>query len=297
MAGLAEHIRAVASSDYDVLVTGESGTGKELVARAVHRLSARREGPFVAVACAALPETLLEDELFGHERGAFTDARERRRGRFEEAHGGTIFLDDIDDAGLGVQVKLLRVLQERRFQRLGGAKTVEADFRVVAATKADLKALASEGRFREDLFYRLNVVPVLVPPLRARPEDVPLLTEHFIRLHGGGRKLRVETSTYEAMAVYDWPGNVRELENAVKRAIALSGGSGVLAREHLVPAGRGDGHADGPVLPLKDHLAAAEKEHVRRVLASVAGSRTRAAELLGISRKSLWEKMKAHDLT
>jgi len=234
MQRLFDQIRSVARNDYDVLLTGESGTGKELVARAIHHNSPRAEKPFVPVACAALPDTLLEDELFGHEKGAFTDARERRAGRFEQADGGTIFFDDIDDMSLMTQVKLIRVLQERSFQRLGGSETISVDVRAIAATKLDLRKKLEKGEFREDLYYRLNVVPVHIAPLRARPEDIPVLVEHFIRKYGSGRGFRVEPATYEAMAEYEWPGNVRELENAVKRAMALSSAPGVLSRKYLL---------------------------------------------------------------
>jgi len=297
MQRLFDQIRSVARNDYDVLVTGESGTGKELVARAIHKNSSRAAKPFVAVSCAALPETLLESELFGHEKGAFTDARERRLGRFELADGGTLFLDDIDDMSLGTQVKLLRVLQERCFERLGGSQTIRVDIRVIAATKIDLREKMEKAAFREDLYFRLNVVPIHIPPLRSRPEDVPVLVEHFIRKYGAGRNYQVEPETYEAMASYSWPGNVRELENAVKRAMALSTAPGVLSRKYLVPSSLGvpASAPSGPV-PLKDVVAASERSHILNVLNMTGGNRTRAAEVLGISRKCLWEKMKAYGL-
>ena len=297
MQRLFDQIRAVAQNEYDVLITGESGTGKELVARAIHHNSSRAVKDFVPVSCAALPDTLLEDELFGHERGAFTDARERRLGRFERAHGGTIFFDDIDDMSPGTQVKLLRVLQERCFERLGGTKTIAVNVRSIAATKLDLRRKVGRGGFREDLYYRLNVVPIYIPPLRDRPEDIPVLVEHFIQKHAGGREYRVEPATYEAMATYNWPGNVRELENALKRAIALSSVPGVLPQKYLVPAPPGESglHPAGPV-PLKQVVAASERAHIRNVLNMTGGNRTKAAAILGISRKSLWEKMKAYGM-
>jgi DNA-binding NtrC family response regulator len=251
----------------------------------------------VAVSCAALPDTLLEDELFGHERGAFTDARERRAGRFELADGGTIFFDDIDDMSPATQVKLLRVLQERCFERLGGTKTITIDVRAVAATKVDLRHKMERGEFREDLYYRLNVVPIYITPLRERLEDIPVLVEHFIRQYAGERDYRIEPATYEAMAAYNWPGNVREIENAVKRALALSTAPGVLSEKYLIPAppSAASSPPAGPV-PLRQVVAASEKTHIRNVLNTTGGNRTKAASVLGISRKSLWEKMKAHGL-
>jgi len=298
MQKLFRQISNVAKNEYDVLVTGESGTGKELVARAIHHNSDRARKAFVAVSCAALPESLLEDELFGHEKGAFTDARERRQGRFELADGGTIFFDDIDDMSLRTQVKLLRVLQERTFERLGGTKTIKIDLRAIAATKIDLREKVEKGEFREDLYYRLNVVPLHLPPLRSRPEDIPVLTEHFMSVYGGGRNYQIEPETYEAMASYTWPGNVRELENAIKRALALSTAPGVLSRKYLVPTSFSPvqvTQANSPQ-PLKEIVAASEKSHILNVLNLTGGNRTKAAEILGISRKNLWEKMKAYGI-
>jgi DNA-binding NtrC family response regulator len=298
MQRLFSQIKTVARNEYDVLITGESGTGKELVARAIHHNSSRARKAFVAVSCAALPESLLEDELFGHEKGAFTDARERRQGRFELADNGTIFFDDIDDMSMRTQVKLLRVLQERTFERLGGSKTISINVRTVAATKVDLRGKVEKGEFREDLFYRLNVVPLHIVPLRSRPEDVPVLTEHFMAMYGGGRNYRIEPETLEAMASYAWPGNVRELENSVKRALALSTAPGVLSRKYMVPSSFSPvvvGQPSAP-LPLRDIVVASEKAHILNVLNLTGGNRTKAAEILGISRKNLWEKMKAYDL-
>jgi DNA-binding NtrC family response regulator len=298
MQKLFSQIRNVAKNEYDVLLTGESGTGKELVARAIHHNSGRSRKAFVAVSCAALPESLLEDELFGHEKGAFTDARERRQGRFELADGGTIFFDDIDDMSLRTQVKLLRVLQERTFERLGGSKTIKINLRAVAATKIDLREMVEKGEFREDLYYRLNVVPLHISPLRSRPEDIPVLTEHFINMYGSGRNYQIEPETYEAMASYTWPGNVRELENAIKRALALSTAPGVLSRKYLVPTMTTPvqaSQASAP-RPLKEVVAASERSHILNILNLTGGNRTTAAEILGISRKNLWEKMKAYDI-
>ncbi len=299
MQDLFKKIRTIAKNDYDVLIMGESGTGKELVARAIHHNSPRAKKAFVPVSCAALPETLLEDELFGHEKGAFTDARERRAGRFERAEGGSILFDDIDDMSPRTQVKLLRVLQERCFERLGGTKAIHVDVRAIAATKVDLRAKVEAGEFREDLYYRLNVVPIHIKPLRERPEDIPVLVEHFIQTYGGGRSYTLEPVTVEAMASYAWPGNVRELENAVKRSLALSSVPGVLPLKYLVPTAHftplGAPGPAGPV-PLKQVVAESEKAHILNVLNLTGGSRTKTAEMLGISRKNLWEKMKAYGL-
>ena len=295
MTDVFDRVRTVAPTDATVLIQGESGTGKERIARAIHELSARKSGPFVAISCAALPETLLEAELFGHERGAFTDAKKERRGRFEMAHGGTLFLDDIDDMPLAVQVKLLRVLQERNFERLGAEETREVDIRVVAATKIALRDLVREGRFREDLFYRVHVVPVILPPLRERHGDVPLLVQAMIERHGHGRAYTVSRSTLALLERYPWPGNVRELENAVQRAIALAGPKSDLAREDLLPVDkrwRGAVEVQDEVRPLREVMRAAEIAHVKRALEATGGHRTQTADLLGISRKVLWEKLK-----
>jgi DNA-binding NtrC family response regulator len=303
MLRVSERVRAVAESDANVLITGESGTGKERIARAIHDLSRRRDGPFVPLACAAIPGPLLEDEIFGHERGAFTDAKERKIGRFERADQGTIFLDDVDDMPLETQVKLLRVLQERQFERLGGEKPVRVDVRVVAATKVDLAAAVEDGAFREDLFYRLNVVPLELPPLREREGDVPLLVEHFLRRHANGPSYSVPPETMAELSAYPWPGNVRELENAVERAIALSPPTRVLSREALLESalrrrGRRQGEeAEGTALvSLKEIVRDAEAAHIRRVLKAAGGHRANAAQTLGISRKNLWEKMKEYGI-
>src|SRR5688572_4764774 len=300
MRAVFERIRTVAHSDATVLIEGESGTGKERVAHALHSSSARAERAFVAISCAALPETLLEAELFGHEKGAFTDARREKRGRFELADGGTLFLDDIDDLPLSVQVKLLRVLQERTFERLGGESTLTVDIRVLAATKLPLLPLVRAGRFREDLYYRINVVPVRLPPLRERPGDVPLLLAHMLERHGGGRTWKLSKSTLAACERYPWPGNVRELENAVQRAVALACESRELAVEDLVPLDtrwRGAAAPAGQVRDLREVLREAEVAHIERALAATGGHRSQTAELLGISRKVLWEKMRDCGIT
>jgi DNA-binding NtrC family response regulator len=299
MAEVFARIRTVAPTEASVLIQGESGTGKERVARALHMLSSRAQGPFIALSCAALPESLLEAELFGHEKGAFTDAHRERRGRFELADGGTLFLDDIDDMPRGVQVKLLRVLQERNFERLGGESTRSIDIRLLAATKVGLRDEVRAGRFREDLYYRIHVVPLQLPPLRERAEDVPLLLAHLLDKYGRGRALRVSEATVRALQRYPWPGNVRELENAVQRAIALAGEDDELRREHLLPLDprwRGATEPSAQVRPLRTVLHEAEREHLRTALEHTGGHRTQTAELLGISRKVLWEKLREHGL-
>jgi DNA-binding NtrC family response regulator len=292
-------VRTVAPTDASVLIQGESGTGKECIARALHQLSARRDAPFVALSCGALPDTLLETELFGHERGAFTDAGKLRRGRFELANRGTIFLDDIDDMPLQTQVKLLRVIQERSFERVGGEETLHVDIRVVSATKVPLIDLVKKGGFREDLYYRLNVVPVPLPPLRDRDGDLPLLVQHFVEKLGGGRLYTVKTDVLEAMSRYSWPGNVRELENHVAQAIAMAGGATVLKKEHLLPVDKTRRAALEPptaLRSLREVMVEAERQHLEHVLKAVGGHRTKAASVLGISRKVLWEKLKDYSI-
>jgi DNA-binding NtrC family response regulator len=292
-------VRTVAQNDASVLIEGESGTGKERIARAIHTLSTRKDKPFVALSCGALPDTLLETELFGHEKGAFTDAQKLRRGRFEVANGGTIFLDDIDDMPLSVQVKLLRVLQEREFERVGGEQLVKVDIRVVSATKVPLMDLVRQQRFREDLFYRLNVVPVRLPPLREREGDVALLAQHFVEKLGAGRQYTIKTDVLESMCGYSWPGNVRELENHCAQAIAMAGGATVLKREHLLPVDKSRRAALEPPVQLqslREIMVNAEREHLKTVLKAVGGHRTKAASVLGISRKVLWEKLRDYGI-
>jgi DNA-binding NtrC family response regulator len=299
MRAVFERIQTVAPTEATVLIEGESGTGKEVVARALHQASGHADGPFIALSCAALPETLLEAELFGYEKGAFTDARKEKRGRFELADGGTFFLDDIDDMPLAVQVKLLRVLQERNFERLGSEVTRDVHIRVVAATKVPLREHVRAGKFREDLFYRINVVPVTLPPLRERAGDVPLLVQHMIERHGGGRAYRIAAATMTALERYPWPGNVRELENAIQRAIALAGDRTQLALGDLVPLDerwRGATEVTGDVRPLREVLRELEADHIRRALEACAGHRSQTADTLGISRKVLWEKMRDLDI-
>ncbi len=299
MQDVVKTVRTVAPTDASVLIEGESGTGKERIARAIHTLSNRKDKPFVALSCGALPDTLLESELFGHEKGAFTDAQKLRRGRFEVADGGTIFLDDIDDMPLSVQVKLLRVLQEREFERVGGESLVHVDLRVVAATKVPLLEHVRAGKFREDLYYRLNVVPLRLPPLRDREGDLPLLVQFFVEKIGGGRSYTVKTDVLEAMSDYSWPGNVRELENRCAQAIAMSGGATVLKKEHLLPVDKSRRAALEPptaLRSLREVLVEAERAHLEHVLRGVGGHRTKAASVLGISRKVLWEKLRDYGI-
>lgn len=292
-------VRAVAAGDVNVLIEGESGTGKELVAEAIHYNSPRRHRPLVKMSCSVFPETLIEDELFGHVRGAFTDAREDKPGRFERAHTGTLFIDDIDDMQPGPQMKLLRVLQEREVERLRATQAVKVDVRVLAATKKDLWRRVQEGGFREDLFHRINVVRICIPPLRERPEDIPLLVDHFIRKYGRGRDYSIAPEVLEALQAYSWPGNVRELEHAIERAIVLCGEDRRLKKEHLLnPLGRAGTEAPlaGRLATLREAVAQTEAHHIRQILEYTHGHRLEAARILGITRKTLWEKMREYGI-
>ena len=300
MQSVFEIINTISESNSSVLILGASGTGKEMVANAIHKSSSRRNKPLVKMNCAIFAESLLEDELFGHEKGSFTDAHSRKIGRFEQANKGTIFLDDIDDMPLKTQVKLLRVLQEREFERIGGSETIKIDIRVIAATKVDLEIAVSKGTFREDLYYRLNVVPILLPRLKERAEDIILLLQYFIRKYGGNKEYEVSEETLAATLSYGWPGNVRELENAVERAIALAGKSTTLKREHLLLTRRKPSDTDPNPLAaktLKDIIRDSEITHIRRVLELVDGQKAKAAEILGISRKNLWEKIRDYGIS
>ncbi|MCA1809886.1 MAG: sigma-54-dependent transcriptional regulator [Kiritimatiellia bacterium] len=292
MEELFDLIRQVAPSRATVLIQGASGTGKELVAQAIHRLSPRAQAPFVAVHCAALPRDLLESELFGHEKGAFTGAVERRRGRFEVADGGTLFLDEISEIDPAIQVKLLRVLEERAFERVGGQDTRQTDIRLVAATNRDLSALVDANRFRQDLFFRLNVVTINLPPLRERANDIPLLLRHFMREFSEENGKQVDEITPEALnalLAYEWPGNVRELRNAVERMVVLTRSNKLGVRD-LPPAVRGN-----QALPAAGVNASSIQEANRRMILAVleahGGNRSRAAEQLGISRRTLHRKL------
>ena len=316
--------RQAAASTATVLLMGESGTGKELIARALHELSPRATGPFIRVNCGALSESLLESELFGHVRGAFTSAVENRTGRFEAAHGGTIFLDEINSVSYKLQVKLMRVLQEHEFERVGDTKTIRVDCRIVAATNRDLLDEIDEGRFREDLFYRLNVIPITLPPLRERPEDVPQLVEHFVGMYSeqNGRHLPVTPAeTTKALTGYVWPGNVRELQNYVERAIVLAERNSLdlklfprsvrgleparISRDRvwnlerlcaeLVATGVADtGDAESELH--EKIVSLVEKELILQVLKSCQGIQTKAASRLGINRNTLHKKIDDYGL-
>jgi DNA-binding NtrC family response regulator len=295
-------VRKAGQNDAAVLVNGETGTGKELVARMIHETSARAANPFIRVNCAALSEGLLESELFGHEQGAFTGAHRARRGRFELAQGGTIFLDEIGDVSPKVQVSLLRVLQEKEIDRVGGNATVRIDVRVVTATHRNLPRLVREGRFREDLYYRLNVVPIEVPPLRDRPSDIPALVKHFIAKHAprGAPAPLAPDEVLAQLQAYSWPGNIRELENMVQRAMVL--GDGPLLslddfRFTLAVEDDEEAAAEGaPGLSPRDEARSAEREKVRRLLVENGGNLARAARALGVPRTTLVSRAKKHGL-
>lgn len=299
-----EDTRKAAESDATVLITGESGTGKELIARQLHALSRRSEEPFIAVHGGALPETLIESELFGHEKGAFTGADKRKFGRFDLAGSGTIFLDEVSEMPISTQVKLLRVIQEREFMRIGGTQVIRTNARIIAASNKDLKAEIDEKRFRKDLFYRLNVVPIVVPPLRERPDDIPLLIEYFLQFFK--QSMQVEThefseSTLDRLQAHNWPGNVRELRNLVERLLVLHGRNAVIKPEHL-PRELQNGH---PVLFAAPHLNGAsleemvnayERQLVMQAMREAQGVQTRAAELLGTTRRILKYRMDKLDI-
>ncbi len=303
MIKLFDTLSLVAPSDATVLISGESGTGKELVANAIHQNSPRKNSAFIKVNCAALPETLLESELFGHVKGAFTGASSHKQGRFHQAHTGTIFLDEIAEMTPAIQAKILRVLQEQSFEPLGGSQSVQVDIRVIAATNRVLEAEIEQGRFREDLYYRLNVVSVAVPPLRERKEDILLLAEHFLSIYAQKNRRLIKGFTPRAADLlmrYHWPGNVRELENAVERAVILTRGE-MITPEHLphpiqaIDAGEGGAETVDTgvsVRALKD----VEKEMILRTLDQTDGNRTRTAEILGISRRTLQLKLKKYGI-
>ena len=301
MRELFETLALVAPSDATVLITGESGTGKELVANAVHQNSPRSDGPFVKVNCAALHENLLESELFGHEKGAFTGAAEQRKGRFELAHKGTLFLDEIGDMSPTTQAKILRVLQEGEFERLGGAKTIKVDVRLVAATHRNLEQMIEEGSFRQDLFFRLSVVPLHLPPLRERPEDIPALAEHFLKKYSGKNRKDIRAfhpEAMEALLAYAWPGNIRELENAIERAVILCLTEQITLRELPAAVRQAAESSERPFVPRPGMtLREMEKELILSTLQKVDGNRTRAAEILGITRQTLQNKLKEYDFS
>ena len=286
-------IRDVAPMNSTVLITGQTGTGKGLAARAIHTHSPRCDGPFVVVNCGAIPENLMESELFGHEKGAFTDAKQTKKGRLELGHGGTVFLDEIGEIGMRMQIDLLRVLEDRVFYRVGGTQPLEADFRVIAATNRNLKAAIRDGSFREDLFYRLNVISLEMPSLSQRKEDIPLLAEHFLRRFAQETNKsidRIDRAALDEMMLHEWPGNVRELENAIERAV-------------VVGKGRTIGPADLPIRPgdeagmrADDSLRAVEKSHIARILTENDWHISRCARILGVGRSTLYNKIKRHKL-
>jgi two-component system response regulator AtoC len=292
-----DRVRLVAPSKATILIEGETGTGKELVAQAIHQASPRARAPFVPVHCAALPSTLLESELFGHERGAFTGATERRVGRFEAADGGTVFLDEIGEIGPEIQVKLLRFLETRSFERIGSTKTMNVDVRLVAATNRNLEQMVKDGKFREDLFFRLNVVRITTPALRERPEDIPVLLDHFLRQfakENGYEPVTIEPGAMQHLQHYPWPGNIRELRNFAENVVVLRRG-GTLSEFELEPKFRGQPdappplHSPPPTNPLS--VEENEKRLLREALIKSRGNRTAAAELLGISRRTLHRKI------
>ncbi len=294
-----ERVKKVAQSKATVLIEGESGTGKELIAQAIHQASPRSRGPFIAVHCAALSESLLESELFGHEKGSFTGATERRIGRFESADGGTLFLDEIGEISASIQVKLLRFLETKAIDRVGGSRTIELDVRLVTATNRNLEQLVREGKFRDDLYFRLDVVRFVMPPLRERVGDIPALIAHFIRIYSeenGVPALEIEPGAMKTLQAYSWPGNIRELRNFCENAVVLHKG-GKLSEFDLDPRFRGSpasgsaagGPADGPSQTLS--VEQNEKRILREALIKSRGNRTKAAELMGISRRTLHRKL------
>ncbi|MBI4318862.1 MAG: sigma-54-dependent Fis family transcriptional regulator [Chloroflexi bacterium] len=297
-------IGKVAKTDATVLITGETGTGKELVAEIIHQNSPYKNGPMVKVGCASLPETLLESELFGHEKGSFTSAYTLRKGRFELAHKGTIFLDEIGEMTLGTQKKLLRVLQEKEFERVGGSTPIKVDVRVVAATNKRLAEEVAKGGFRDDLYYRLNVISIHMPPLRERKEDTPLLIEHFLHKHrfsANSPPAKITEEAIEALVRFDWPGNVRELENVVERAVVMAQG-GVITSQHLLMAPSAERkfldleQKIQKKVPMKEIIADIEKHLILGALEQAQGNRSQAAKVLGIYRRLLYAKMKEYGI-
>jgi two-component system response regulator PilR (NtrC family) len=311
MRAIFDMIQTVAPQTSRVLITGESGTGKELVARAIHENSVRAQAPFITINCGAFPETLLESELFGYMKGAFTGANENRQGLFQAAHGGTLFMDEIGNMSLTMQVKLYRVLQEGKVRPIGSTEEADVDVRIIAATNKDFEKEIAEGRFREDLYYRLSVIPILVPPLRERRDDIPLLARHFLERFRKTMEKPIEGIAPEAMTrleSYDWPGNVRELENTMERAVALETGREISVR--VLPdriAGfsgvqlngvNGDQMAEFPAegMDFEKQIAEAERRYLQAALAKAGGVRTRASELLNISYRSFRHYAKKHSL-
>jgi len=294
-----EIVRRVSPTDSTILITGESGTGKELLAREIHKHSPRHHAPFVVVDCGALVETLFESELFGHVKGSFTGAYATKHGRFEVANGGTIFLDEISNISLNIQAKLLRVIQEREITRVGSSQPIKVDVRIIAATNQDLASCVRQGTFREDLFYRLSVVPIHLPPLRHRQEDIPFLLEHFLQKYCQKAKKKIKSippQVRTALLKYEWPGNIRELENTIERAVVLARGE-ELNMADLIYHGLGSKYSpfscqEGIFKPLEE----IEKEYIKVVLEAQEGNKTRTAKILGIDRKTLLAKIKKFDL-
>jgi DNA-binding NtrC family response regulator len=283
-------IKKIADTDSTVLIRGETGTGKELIAMAIHYNSKRKDYPLIKVNCAALPSTLLESELFGYEKGAFTGAIRKKSGRFELANRGTIFLDEIGDIPTEIQAKLLRILQEKEFERIGGINTIKVDVRIIAATNQNLEQKITEGSFREDLYYRLNVISIEVPPLRERLEDIPPLVEHFLSQFNEkfGKKISISKDAMDALMKYDFPGNVRELGNIIERAVILSSNDIITAKDLSLKRES----SNTPSLSLREYLLKVEKDYILKALNMFSGNKTLTAEFLGISRKTLWEKLK-----
>ncbi|MFQ5949490.1 MAG: sigma-54-dependent transcriptional regulator [Nitrospiria bacterium] len=296
MQGVFQLIRQVSESIVNVTITGESGTGKEIVARAIHYNSARRDCPFIAIDCASIPEMLLESELFGHVRGAFTDARTDKKGMFEEAHRGTLFLDEIGEIPLGLQPKLLRVIQEKEVRRVGSTKTTSVDIRIISATNCDLLEAVNSKRFRDDLYYRINVLQIDLPPLRKRREDIPLLAGHFLNKYAAAQGKGIEGFTESAMNVfmkYPWPGNVRELENVIERGVTLARRDKISAEDFppVMTGGQGDQLLMEQALARMAPLAEVEREYVHRILEVVGGNKMKAAKVLQIDRHTLYKKL------
>ena len=291
-------IRTVAEGKSTILIQGESGTGKELVARAIHQSGPRKDAPFISISCGALSESLLESELFGHEAGAFTDAKSLKKGKIELADGGTFFLDEVGDISLKTQVDLLRVLQEREFRRVGGSEVVRVDVRVIAATHKDLLKGIKAGRFREDLYYRLNVINIAIPPLRERKEDIPLLVSHFLEKFNIENRKTIERVSEKAMAAlmdYDWPGNVRELENAIERSVVVCK-SNMILREDL-PASLVYEKEAAPSYPTNLSIQEVEKRHIVRILSEMGWNVRKSAKILGIDRITLYRKMERYGIS
>jgi len=300
MQGVFDLIERVSKIDSNILITGESGTGKGLVANIIHLKSKRAKNPFIKVSCAALPETLLESELFGHEKGSFTGAIKRRYGRFEMAKDGTIFLDEVGEIPMSIQVKLLRAIQESEFERIGGEETIKVDVRIISATRKNLEKAIEDGEFREDLYYRLKVIPIHIPPLRERKEDIPILVDYFIKRFNKklSRLVEITSEALKCLLDYDFPGNVRELENIIERSVALSTSDTINAYD-IVMAVEKDGFIslrDEDIPSLKDVISKTEMTHLMKVLEKTNWNRIKAAKILGISRKNLWEKLKAYNI-